>query len=188
MKQTERDIIESAIRVFAADAQAPLTKVAKEAGVSRMTLARYFPCRNSLVKNIDHYLIVQAEESFDRAVAASDDPLQQLKCFFDSRMSRIQGHLVLMKLNDDFFDDHHPKSSACAGINERMFSLLKRLRAAQRIRPEIPDAWVIHMLHSTVFAAWVADKTGTVAPRDIPVLAWQSFWRAIAADGTTEAS
>jgi|UPI00037A794C AcrR family transcriptional regulator len=180
MNKTEQDIITAAITVFAADARAPMTAVAKAAGISRMTLCRYFPCRDRLIKKIDTYLIAQAVQCFDAAIAAHDEPLEQLHAFFDSRIERVQGHLVLMKLNDDFFDDHHPEASACAEINGKVMGLLASLRQRKEINGELTDAWIMFLLHSIVFGAWMAKKSGTVVPRDIPRLAWESFMRAIA--------
>jgi len=180
MSKTEQDIITAAIDVFAADAHASMTAVAKAAGVSRMTLCRYFPCRDQLIKKIDGYLIAQAVRCFDAATAAHDDPLEQLHAFFDSRIERVQGHLVLMKLNDDFFDDHHPEASACAEINIKLMTLLATLRERGEINAELPDAWIMFLLHSIVFGAWMAKRSGTVVPRDIPRLAWESFMRGIA--------
>lgn len=179
MKKTEQQIIEAAIAVFAKDSRAPLAHIAKRAAISRMTLARYFPCRDSLIKKIDAYLIDQAMHNFDQAMQASDEPLQQLQLFFEHQLQYVQGHVVLMKLNDDFFDDHHGETSGCAEINNRLISLLVRLRALGQINADLPDAWVMMLMHGTMFSAWMANTSGTVVPRDVPRFAWESFLRAI---------
>ena len=60
-------------------------------------------------------------------------------------------------------------------LDDRMTEIIEALREEGLIKKDVPNAWLLHLYGGVMTAAWSSLRDGTVAPRDIPMLAWQSF-------------
>ncbi len=72
MKNTRENILKAAVVVWGQDYNAPLKEIAKEAGVSRMTLHRHFCGRETILQAV-------AILFFEKLVRASSKNKNQVK-------------------------------------------------------------------------------------------------------------
>ncbi|MFC0525850.1 TetR/AcrR family transcriptional regulator [Pontibacillus salicampi] len=173
MNKTQRNIMEAAIRVLSEDEYALLETIAAEAGVSRMTLHRYFNTRETLFEHIHEHLIQKQMVIFQEAKENQGDPLEQMKEIMKRNAGGDGFHLLYKEHREH--EDHDPETCKFSQVNKALAEIIKSLREAGYLQAYVPDAWVFHMYDGILFTAWETKNNGSVAPKDIPDLAWRTF-------------
>lgn len=91
-------LIQTALNLFKEKgAEVPLTAIAKEAGVSRMTFYRNFPDRNALVVAVFHYNLDRLAEY---AQELKDDPQGFYKLLEVVMLQRVEYNMLIAYIND----------------------------------------------------------------------------------------
>lgn len=172
MNRTEQAILLAANTVLGRDPSATLDRVAEAAGVSRMTLHRYFPSRLALVEGVFRAILRKANAVVDTAMAASDDPLIQLETMLKGDIG-LGDFSFLQQLRDERIDP----AILAAGetLDASLDALLELLKGSGAIDPGAPTAWLKHVYYAVLSAAWSASQDGSVAPNDLAELAWGAF-------------
>ncbi|MBO2942427.1 TetR/AcrR family transcriptional regulator [Paenibacillus sp. F411] len=173
MSKSKAKIIETAIQVLSVDDSASLEDIADAAGVSRMTLHRNFHNRETLFKEIHEALIQQTLSIFKQAQEKHTHPVKQMEDIIKTHAG-VKGFVLLMKENREH-EDHDPNTCKFSEVNKALRELIQRLRDEGLISPEIPNSWVFHMYDGILYTAWETMYTGSVAPKEIPRLAWSTF-------------
>lgn len=165
MNKTQRNILNAAFEVLAQDFSAPLEKIAEAAGVTRATLHRYYNSREALMEATEVELCRLTQAIIDEA--DHDDPLQQLQAVI-MKSAGLGSHFhFLMHARE-----HAPKFQK---VEHQLAGLIDAVRQQGFIRPDVPTTWVIHVYYGIMAASWRALSEGSVAPKQIPELAWQTF-------------
>ena len=177
MNKTKKKILDAAFDILAQDFSAPLDKVAEAAGITRMTLHRYFNSRDLLLEKTGLEMIRLSNQIIDDALASHVTPKEQLKMIVMSAAHQGERFHFLMhaagEMDDDLIGPHIQR------LDSRMIEILDALRDEGLIKREMPNAWLLHLYGGVMTAAWSSQRDGAVAPRDIPQLAWESFMTGI---------
>jgi len=176
MNRTEQAILRAATQILGKDPSAPMDKVAEAAQVSRMTLHRYFNTRQALIEAAFHELIRKANGVVEDALASSEDPLVQLEHMLKGDVS-LGDFSLLQNLWNEQLDDAILKEGEA--LNESLNSLLNKLKTTGAIDSSLSTSWLNHLYFAVLKAAWQALQDGSVAPVDIPELAWRSFSKGV---------
>lgn len=185
--QTKERIIRAAIEILVDDKDASLERIALKAGVSRVTIHRHFTCRESLIIGVQNELIKNANNIMDKAIGSSINPLKQLKAIINESIYQINGFPLLMDAchhhhHDDYDDEEDldvqsqdVKNCPFSDVNRKLINLIEKLKEKGIVRPEIPLAWAFHLLDGVILTAWETLRNGSIAPRDISKLAWETY-------------
>ena len=173
MNKTQKKILDAAFDVLSKDISAPLERVAEAAGVTRMTLHRYYKGREVLLEATGLEMIRLGNQIIDEATAESDEPLKQLESIIKNGSQMGERFHFLMHahemIDDEIIDP------LVMEMDNKMVEIFDALRVQKLIRENVPNAWLLHLYGGVMTAAWSSLKEGAVAPRDIPMLAWLSF-------------
>ena len=173
MNKTQKKILDAAFTVLAQDFSAPLDKIAETAGVTRMTLHRYYNGRSALLEATVLEMIRQSNQIIDDALTQHEQPREQLRAIVMQASQMGERFHFLMHASEEIaYDTLEP---LVQGLDNRMIELFDALRAEGLIRKEVPNAWILHLYGGIMTAVWSASHSGSVAPREIPKLAWDSF-------------
>lgn len=177
MNKTQQKILYAAFDVFAQDFSAPLDKVAETAGVTRMTLHRYYNNRNALVEATGLEVIHLGNRIIEEAIEGYDHPREQLQAIVMQAAQMGERFHFLMHASEEM--GHEGFDSLIQELDARMIEIIEALREEGLINKEMPNAWILHLYGGVLTAAWCSLRDGTVAPSDIPALAWGSFSQGI---------
>ncbi|TLV02762.1 TetR/AcrR family transcriptional regulator [Dyadobacter luticola] len=182
MKDTEQDIIDSAILIFNEDLSAPLEKVAEQAQTTRRTLHRYFKDRKELMDSCQKEVRKTCHAAMLKAYNSSDDPMEKLERMFYAGVDCGTKHSFLHKLHTMHDHSHQAGNEECSGYDNTFHvwkSHLQYLLETGKINPVLTLDW-IHHLHHGIVAASIATQTARKMPdAELKKLAWVSFSRAI---------
>ena len=173
MNKTQKKILDAAFEILAQDISAPLERVAEQAGVTRMTLHRYYPGREALVEATVLEMIRLSNQIIDDAVSQHDQPIDQLQAIVMAASQMGDRFHFLMHAHDVV--DAKLLDVSVAELDRKMIVIFDQMRAEKQIDSSLPNAWLLHLYGGVMTAAWSALNEGGVAPRDVPQLAWRSF-------------
>ncbi len=178
MVSTRQRIMLSAVTCLAQKPQATLAQIAEAAGVSRMTLHRCFKSRELLLVAVQQHLVAQTLELVHSLAASGADAHDQLRLLLEACVTRQNGYHILV---NDLAEHHDHDRETCpfADLNRRILALIQTLQTRGEIAADLPVDWVYHSFDGVVAAAWECHRQGSVAPRDLPRLAWRTFARGV---------
>lgn len=184
MTNRREQILGSAQRLLNVDAAASMGTIAESGGISRATMHRYFPTRESLLTELGTRSLDRWQQRLDAGsaedVAATDDP---------ARIAEAISELVRGYVEDahDFgfaLTDH--VILADAALRERTERLTTReaalWAAGQRVgvlRDDQPPRWICHAVYGLLVAGREAERLGDVAPRDLADLVLSTFLKGV---------
>lgn len=175
MNKTQRNILDAAFEMLAQDVSLPLEKIADAAGVTRMTLHRYYNGRQALIEAAVMEVMRVSNKIIADAVAQYDHPYEQLQAIvMDASLMGDRFHFLMHAYEEI---DSNLLDSKLQELDAQMFKIFDALRAEGYIAENMPNAWLSHLYGGIMTAAWNSLKEGMVARKMIPVLAWQSFER-----------
>ena len=151
--------------------------MAEHAGVTRMTLHRYYAGREALVEATVLEMIRMSNQIIDDAVDQHEMPLNQLKAIIMEASQMGERFHFLMHATE--IVDGELIENSVGGLDHKMSKIFDQLRSEQLIDPNIPNAWLLHLYGGVMTAAWSALHEGSVAQRDVPKLAWLSFSKGV---------
>lgn len=173
MNKTQKKILNAAFEILAQDISAPLDKIAEAAGVTRMTLHRYFNGREALLEATGLEMIRLSNRIIDDAITHHSDPSEQLQeIIMQASQMGVRFHFLMHASEEIDYELFGPQIQT---LDNRMTEIYERLREKGQIKKGIPNAWLLHLYGGVLTAAWNSLRDGSVAPREIPLLAWQSF-------------
>jgi AcrR family transcriptional regulator len=140
-------ILDAARAVFIADPAAPVSEVAKRAGVGIAALYRRYPSKEDMLRKLSgdglHRYIAEAEQ----ALADERDPWTAFAAFM-GRVAAADTHSLTQRLAGTFTPTEELYRDA-ARAQDLNVALFERLRAARAIRSDmvVDDiAWVLEMV------------------------------------------
>ncbi|QBZ83330.1 TetR/AcrR family transcriptional regulator [Hydrogenovibrio crunogenus] len=98
MKNTYEKIINAAVCVWNEDYSAPLKSIAKEAGISRMTLHRHFCGRDAILLAIVEDFIEKIVLILNQAEKGQDVPIQQMEYLVKNTHRLVEDYNFLFDL------------------------------------------------------------------------------------------
>jgi len=142
-------ILDAARAVFVADPAAPVSEVARRAGVGIAALYRRYPSKEDMLRKLSgdglHRYIVEAEA----ALADDRDPWTAFAAFM-RRVMQADTHSLTQSLAGTFVPTEELYRDA-ARAQELNVALFERVRAARAIRPGVvvnDIGWILEMVAS----------------------------------------
>ena len=142
-------ILDAARAVFVADPAAPVSEVARRAGVGIAALYRRYPSKEDMLRKLSgdglHRYIVEAEA----ALADDRDPWTAFAAFM-RRVMQADTHSLTQSLAGTFVPTEELYRDA-ARAQELNVALFERVRAARAIRPDVvvnDIGWILEMVAS----------------------------------------
>lgn len=166
-------LLDVAAEVLVADPAASMAQVAAAAGIGRTTLHKHYATRDDLLSAVGHRAIDLCEQAIE-TVAQTDDADGGLRALI-AALIPIGPQLAFLWRTPAF--DH------MKGLEERWLAVQERgalavLRRAQElgyVATDLPDWWLVQMLHSVVYVAAESVWAGRLAPLDAPGLALRTY-------------
>lgn len=179
MSNTRQKILEAGVKELAANPNAPMEAIASSAGVSRMTINRYFSNRKKLLNSIVLYIFEKYQVILNEAVELHEKPVDQLKYYVYSSIA-FGDIATVLKYHADFDEsEHDPNVCQFSDINKKLKKIVGRMQRSKQIRQGVPVFWVLQLLDSMLFASWESIKQGLINEKEAPILAWESFAHAV---------
>lgn len=171
-QRTRRAVLEAAVSVWAKDFAAPLGTIADAAGVSRSTLHRYFPDRQSLLSASVTDAVARLERSYVEATAHVTTAMEELEA--SMRASVRLGDAVIFLYSDPTRFGDHPWSEHAQEDPESV-ELIERAQAEGGLAADMEAHWILGAYYSLVYVAAESISSGALSPHRAEELAWRSF-------------
>ncbi|MDE1463679.1 TetR/AcrR family transcriptional regulator [Spartinivicinus poritis] len=179
MCNTRQKILEAGVKELAANPNASMEAIATSAGVSRMTINRYFSNRKKLLESIVLYVFEKYQMILDEAVELHEKPVEQLKYYVYSSIT-FGDITTVLKHHADFDEsEHDPNTCQFSDTNKKLKKIITRMQRSKQVRQGVPVFWVLQLLDSILFASWEAIKQGRATEKEATLLAWDSFSYAV---------
>ena len=161
-------IVDAATRLLAADPDASLNEIAKEAGVGRITLYGHFDSRATLLREVAERAIAHSEQELGE-VDLAGDPREALGRLLEAswRLTHRFGALVIaasQALSPEQLRRAHDEPAA------RVRALLERGREAGEFRDDVPIDWQLSVVQAILHGASAAVHRGEITAEDAPGL------------------
>ncbi|SDN66113.1 TetR/AcrR family transcriptional regulator [Allokutzneria albata] len=159
--RTRRAILTAAAQVFAKDRAASLSAVAREAGVGRTTLHRYFPDRAALVRGLAYEVVRETGEVLARADLGRGSAWSAIERVVYDFVAMGERYYFL--LHEHELDSDTKLASSDSTALAPFVDLLRRGQDEGDLRSDLPVEWLLQTTDALVNAAWVAVLDGTLA-------------------------
>ncbi|MEV2276687.1 TetR family transcriptional regulator [Nocardiopsis sp. NPDC049922] len=150
--RTRRAILEAAVEVLGDNSAAPLSEVARTAGVARSTLQRYFPERSDLTCALGEYVEELINEATERARTTDGTAIEAF-----SRL--VAEYFGVRKAILAAFGDQDavraPADYESGPADLALFDLIERGHEDGTIDPRITPLWAQQLLWSGLYAGAV---------------------------------
>lgn len=180
MTKTEQKILDAAAEILKYDLSASLDSIATAAGVSRRTLYRYYPNKESLLESLVLAFSNKSKQRIEQFDATDPDVISKLKNLLKSDIDEgILSGLLLFFNKQKYTHKHlNPDND---GENDEEFeklSLFFRERIDQLRDKGIVAEWIstdafIYIMLGIIFGATRALEDGVVARKDMYEIAWK---------------
>lgn len=140
-------ILDAARAVFTADPGAPVSDVAKRAGVGIAALYRRYPGKEDMLRKLSGDGLRRYIAEAEQALAGDRDPWTAFAAFMD-RVAKADTHSLTQRLAGTFTLTEGLYRDA-ARAQELNVALFERVRAAGAIRPDVvvdDIAWILEMV------------------------------------------
>lgn len=173
-QRTRKAIVDGALSVWARDFGAKLHDIADAAGVSRSTLHRYFPDRESLVEAAKDAALAALEESGGRAASSSDRAADQLDAML--RATVDVGDAVIFLFFDpnrfaDLWEDDGGEDQ-----HGELREIVTRAQADGTVAADVHPEWVINMFYAVVYTAAETINAGALPRHRAGEIASRTFF------------
>ncbi|WP_169569106.1 TetR/AcrR family transcriptional regulator [Sneathiella limimaris] len=170
--ETDQEILEATIFVFANKLDGTLDDVAKKAGVSRVTINRRFGKKTDLLISAQKFSIRQFNSVLRKARSSKQNSMDKLLFVLTEYYRLRHHHLFLMRTLVDEEDKNRKNFARQLEVIEQ---LVKNAQARGYIRQELPPAWVAAFMDFLVITANSTRYRGIVAERDLRDHIWNTF-------------
>jgi AcrR family transcriptional regulator len=167
-------LLDVAAEVLVADPAASLAEVAAAAGIGRTTLHKHYATRDDLLYAVGHRAIDLCEQAIGTVDQA--DPDGGLRALI-AALIPIGPQLAFL-WRTPAFDHMKDLEERWIAVEERGgLAVLRRAQELGYMATDLPDWWLLQMLHSVVYVAAESVLAGRLAPLDAPGLALRTLLR-----------
>ncbi len=178
MKNTREKIICAAVSVWNEDYSAPLKYIAREAGISRMTLHRHFCGRDAILLAITDDFIEKIAKVLDDTMDKTQNPVQQMEYLVKSTHLLGEDYNFLFDL---FEQKGRPDDlvERFTFFEEKFATFFDSLIAQGVVKPGINARWANALLEGVMKSAFRMRQRGWQGDLDLGDLLWDSYQSAI---------
>ncbi|MHA6757844.1 TetR/AcrR family transcriptional regulator [Streptacidiphilus sp. PAMC 29251] len=162
---TDRDsVLMAAVGVLSRAPSAAMDEIARAAGISRATLHRMFPGRDSLLREVAALALRRMSAALDSAAIDEGDPVAAVRRLADAVVPDAATAAFLTGENR-LFDDIE-LCAAWERMDARVAALFLRGQQSGAFRVELPAAWLSEAFFDLLAGVGWAVQEGRLAPRD----------------------
>lgn len=178
IQETRHKILLAAVRVWREDYSAPLKRVAKQAGVSRMTLHRYFCGRDALLMALVEQFVERISQNLIDAQQQQSLPVKQMEYLVKHTHHLMEDYHFLFDL---FEQTGCPEflASLFADWEKEFAAFFESLKAQQLIKPTMDFCWANALFEGVMKAGFRMKQKQTDHPIDLAEQIWQVYRLAI---------
>ncbi|MFD3683360.1 TetR/AcrR family transcriptional regulator [Nocardiopsis sp. NPDC058631] len=158
--RTRRAILDAAVKVLGENSAAPLSQVARAAGVARSTLQRYFPERADLTNALGEYADELITEAMHRARTTEGTGLEAFRRLIPEYFA-LQKVIMLAFGNEEDYTESPEEE--CGEADLALTALIERGHADGSIDPAISADWMQQFLWAGLYSGWSYVNTGRVS-------------------------
>jgi AcrR family transcriptional regulator len=156
-------ILDAAERLLRQRSQASISGVAKEAGVSRVTVYAHFPTREELIEAVVARVTRAAQDSIENANPAEGDPVAALKRVITVAWAELERQQAIRQAAAE---ELSPEAvwrahQSAAGTVEK---LIERGRRTGAFRKDLPVEWLIASCFALLHTAADEVREGRIKP------------------------
>ncbi|WP_161962393.1 TetR/AcrR family transcriptional regulator [Nocardioides speluncae] len=178
-QRTRKAILDGALSVWARDFTATLHDIADAAEVSRSTLHRYFPDRQSLVDAAKDAAIAALEESGVRAVSSGSDAADQLDAMLRATVD-VGNAVIFLFFDPNRFADIWEGDDA-EDAHSELREIVTRAQADGAVAADVAPDWVINMFYAVVYTAAESVNDGALPRHRAGEVASRTFFGGLGA-------
>ncbi|MQS05785.1 TetR family transcriptional regulator [Streptomyces sp. IF17] len=160
-ERTRRAILDAAVAAWTADRAAPMSEIARLAGVGRSTLHRYYADRPALLRALDEEAFALTARAFAEAEPERGTPVEALR-----RLVRAMfdlGPVMNLLFTENRDEEGGWDDSRWERIHAPVGALFLRGRREGVIAPGVDADWFVRCLWYLLSAGWEAVREGTTA-------------------------
>ena len=173
---TDKQIIEAAILVYANKPDATMTEVAKEAGVTRITVNRKFGTKKDLLESASTYCIARFEDVLRNARNTDYTALEKIFLILKG-FSQLRNHYFFWMRTS--VDNKSKNQEVFMRQLEVVEQLVIAAQHAGDIRSDLPSGWIASLFDYMAVTASASTYRGVVAERDIYKISWETLLNGI---------
>ncbi|WP_431945814.1 TetR/AcrR family transcriptional regulator [Actinacidiphila sp. bgisy167] len=164
MRFDREQILRDAADLLSRRATASMDEIAKAAGVSRATLHRYYPGRDTLVRALGLLGIEQTEQCLDAARIEEGDPVEAVRRLIAEAVP-VSGFLAFLYGENQLYDIAEI-NDGWARVDARVAALFRRGQEAGAFRYDLTPAWLVEALYALIAASAWSVQDGRMARLD----------------------
>lgn len=179
--RTRTAIVESAISLWARDFQASLSEIAERAEVSRSTLHRYFPERESLITAALATAMNTLECGVEATVEESAPALDQLQALLRTMIDH--GNIVLFLFSDPTRFEGYDTWDSGSG-EHALEPLITQAQNEGSLAADVPPDWIVSTFYSLGYIAAEAIENQSMTKHVAQEVAIRTFVQGLGASRT----
>ena len=184
MSDRREQILGSAQRLLNVDATASMGVIAESGGISRATMHRYFPTRESLLTELGTRSLDRWQQRLDagpaEGVAATGDPVRIAAAIDELVRGYVEdAHDFGFALTDHVILADVSLRERTEHLTSREAALWAAAQGAGVLRVDLPPRWICHAVYGLLVAGREAARLGDVASRDLADLVLSTFLKGV---------
>jgi AcrR family transcriptional regulator len=166
-------VLAAATGLLAINPTASTQAIAAAAGISRASLHRLFPTRDTLIEELGMLVVARVRAAMVAARLDDGPPLAALARFVDACVPIVNEFAFLVA--ETQLERSARIVAAAREMDEEVERLLRRGQEEGVFRVDLPTRWLGYALEGLLVAAAEANRRGEIAPRDASRLVLESF-------------
>jgi AcrR family transcriptional regulator len=175
--RTRRAILDAAVQVLGDNPAAPLSQVARTAGVARSTLQRYFAERADLTDALGDYADELANEACERARTTEGTAIEAFTRLVAEYFT-LRKVIMLAFGSDEMAEDARGEGE-CSPADLALQALIARGHEDGTIDPKITPLWAEQIMWAGLYAGWTYVTTARVPAYEALTLCLHSLVKAV---------
>ncbi|CAL9563289.1 HTH-type transcriptional repressor LfrR [Nocardiopsis dassonvillei] len=175
--RTRRAILDAAVQVLGDNPAAPLSQVARTAGVARSTLQRYFAERADLTHALRDYADELVNEACERARTTEGTGIEAFTRLVAEYFTLRK--VVMLAFGSDDLTEAAGQEDECGQADLALRALIERGHEDGTIDPRIGPVWAEQLLWAGLYAGWSYVTTARVPAYEALTLCLHSLVKAV---------
>lgn len=176
-ERTRLQILEAAALLLSKKPDATLAEIADQAGIGRATLHRHFAHRDDLMRQLALSSLDGINAACRPVMEQAETALQALEEIINSLVPMGDQYRFLASSSLIYTDPEIQERYNRHLI--RLSELFEQLKEENVIDTQVPTAWVVAVIDSLIYAAWINADDGYLARRDAPALALRTILKGL---------